>query len=34
MVIYWLVSNVMGILQQMLTLRIIGAPPTPPAKKR
>jgi YidC/Oxa1 family membrane protein insertase len=31
MVLYWLVSNLMGILQQTVTLKMIGAPPRPPA---
>jgi len=31
MVLYWLVSNLMGILQQSVTLKMIGAPKRPPA---
>jgi hypothetical protein len=30
-VIYWLVSNLMGILQQSVTLKMIGAPTRPAA---
>jgi YidC/Oxa1 family membrane protein insertase len=33
MVLYWLVSNLMGILQQTVTLKMIGAPPRPAPPK-
>ena len=32
MVLYWLMSNLMGILQQAVTLRLIGAPARPASK--
>jgi len=34
MVLYWLMSNMMGILQQFVTLRLMGAPARPAARAR